>query len=321
MEYKDYYKILGVDRNASDAEIKREYRKLARQLHPDVNPGDQEAENRFKEINEAYQVLGDKEKREKYDHLGSSWQQWQHTGQDPNGFDWSQWFTPGAGRPQQGGVRVEFQDLSDLFGDAQSGGFSDFFNSLFGGMPGGQRPRSGYTRTYNRPARGQNLEQAIDITLDEAYHGTARTLVRDGKRIQANIPAGAKTGTKVRLSGQGAPGPGGPQGDLYLKINVLPHETFQRQGNDLHMDVEIDLYPAVLGGETTIPTFDGNVALKIPAGTQNGQVFRLRGKGMPDLRDPQKRGDLYARAQVRLPKKLSSQETELFQQLAALKKR
>ena len=169
MEYKDYYKILGVDRNASDAEIKREYRKLARQLHPDVNPGDQEAEKRFKEINEAYQVLGDKEKREKYDRLGSSWQQWQRTGQDPSGFDWSQWFTPGAGRPQQGGVRVEFQDLNDLFGNAQSGGFSDFFNSLFGGMPGGTRPRSGYTRSYRRPTRGQNVEQAVDITLDEAY--------------------------------------------------------------------------------------------------------------------------------------------------------
>ena len=125
----------------------------------------------------------------------------------------------------------------------------------------------------------------------------------------------------MRLAGQGAPGTGGPQGDLYLKINVLPHETFQRQGNDLHMDVEIDLYTAVLGGETTIPTFDGNVVLKIPAGTQNGQVFRLRGKGMPDLRDPKKHGDLYARAQVKLPKKLSPQETELFQQLAALKKR
>lgn len=318
MEYKDYYKTLGVDRQASEDEIKRAYRKLARQLHPDVNPDDKAAEARFKDINEAYQVLSDPEKRSKYDQLGADWQQWQRSGHDPGGFDWSQWFSPGAphgGAP--GGVRVEFGDLNDILGGGASG-FSDFFNSLFGGaMPGGGRPRS-----PRRPVRGQDLQQTIEITLEEAFHGTTRTLERDGQRLQAKIPPGAKTGTKIRLAGQGSSGAGtgGVSGDLYLIINVRPHPRFKRDGDDLHMETPISLLTAVLGGKTIVETLNGNVELKIPAGTQSGQVFRLRGKGMPKLRE-QGYGDLYVKILPEIPKRLSKREKELFQELDALHKR
>lgn len=314
MEYKDYYKILGVDRNASEKEIKRAYRRLARELHPDVNPGDKQAETRFKEINEAYDVLGDSDKRAKYDRFGTSWQQWQRAGRDPSGFDWSQWGSPSA-RP--GGVHVNVNDLNDLFGGAGGSDFSDFFNTLFGGMAGGARPR-----TQVRPRQGQDINQPIEITLDEAYRGTTRTLIRNGQRIQATIPAGAKTSTKVRLSGQGAPGSnGGSSGNLYLRITVLPHQDFERKGDDLHTETPLDLYTAALGGETVIKTLDGNVKLKIPAGTQGGQVFRLRGKGMPILRQKDKFGDLYAQVNIQIPKSLSKEEKALFEQLAALRKR
>jgi curved DNA-binding protein len=324
MDYKDYYKILGIDRGATDDEIKRAYRKLARQLHPDVNPGDKTAEARFKDINEAYQVLGDPEKRTKYDRLGSSWQQWQRSGHDPGGFDWSQWFSPGGSRRgTPGGVHVEFGDINDILGGG-AGGFSDFFNALFGGgMPGVGRAPAGHPRTYRRPGRGQNLEQAIEITLEEAYRGTTRTLERDGTRLQAKIPPGAKTGTRIRLAGQGAPVPsqgGGRSGDLYLRITVKPHLRFTRQGDDLHLEAEIDLYTAVLGGEAVVETLEGDIQLKIPAGTQSGQQFRLRGKGMPRLRDGGV-GDLYVRVKPRIPRNLSDRERELYQELARLRQR
>ena len=313
MDYKDYYQILGVDRNASTEEIKQKYRNLARQLHPDIKPGDKAAEDRFKEINEAYEVLSDPGKRSKYDQLGANWNQWQRAGRAPGDFDWSQWFSPG-GSPQ-GGVRVDFSDLNDLFGSSSSGrvgGFSDFFNSLFGGVAGAGRERA---------RRGQNLEQPIEITLEEAYSGTSRTLARDGQRIQAKLPAGAKSGTKVRLSGQGAPGAGGARGDLYLKITVKPHPRFERRGDDLHMEVEVDLYTNVLGGEMKLNTLGGDVRLKIPASTQSGQVFRLRGKGMPKLREKGKFGDLYVKVMPRIPKNLSDQEKQLFKQLVDLRKK
>jgi curved DNA-binding protein len=321
MEYKDYYTILGVDRNASADEIKRAYRKLARKLHPDVNPDDKTAEARFKDINEAYQVLGDPEKRPKYDQLGSNWQQWRRAGHDPGGFDWAQWVsTGGARRGAPSGVRVDFGDLNDILGGG-AGGFSDFFNSLFGsGMPRARQPRAGSTRTYRHSARGQDVEQLVEIDLDEAYRGTTRTLERGGKRLQAKIPAGAKSGTKIRLAKQGTHPPGGTAGDLYLKIKVKPHPQFRREKDDLHLETPIDLYTAVLGGETGVKTLDGEVQLKIPAGTQSGQVFRLRGKGMPTLRG-KGYGDLYVKVVPQIPCKLSDQEKQLFQELAALRER
>lgn len=310
MEYKDYYKILGVDKRASEREIKRAYRKLARQYHPDVNPGDKRAEEKFKTINEAHQVLSDPEKRRKYDQLGSSYFRWQQQGGDPRGFDWNQWFTqqPGGGR-----TRVEYGDLGDLFGGA---GFSDFFQTIFGGTGG--RSRSG--RRMHR--KGRDYEQAVEITLEEAAHGTQQVLESDGERITVRIPPGVKSGSKVRVAGKGGPGVGGgPAGDLYLKVTVAKHPVFERKGDDLFCETSLDLYTAVLGGEADVPTLDGRVRLKIPAGTQGGRNFRLKGKGMPHLRDRQKRGELYARIKIAVPAKLSEKEKALFKELASLRKR
>jgi curved DNA-binding protein len=307
MEYRDYYETLGVERSASEKEIKQAYRRLARQYHPDVNrsPG---AEERFKEINEAYQVLSDSEKRRKYDQLGDSWQSWQQQGA-PGGFDWSRWTTghPGAGR-----VRMEYGDLSDLFGQGGMGGFSDFFESIFGGAAGPQT-------SQRMRARGQDYEQPVGITLEEAFHGSTRVLQRDGQRLEMKIPPGVKTGSRVRMAGQGGQGVGGgPQGDLYLKIEVLPHSDYERKGDDLLRDVDVDLYTAVLGGEVRVPTLDGGVMLTIPSETSGGRVFRLRGKGMPKLRGPQEHGDLYVTLRIRVPQNLTDHEKDLFSQLARL---
>ena len=305
MEYKDYYKVLGVDKKASEQEIKKTYRRLARQYHPDVNPGDKSAEARFKEINEAYEVLSDPEKRKKYDELGSSWQQWQRQGGDPRGFDWSQWYA--GGQPAGGSTRVEYGNLEDLLG-------SDFFQAIFGGMGG-----AGYGR-QPRSRRGQDYEHPVEITLEEAYHGTKRRLQLDDRRIEVTIPPGVDTGSRVRISGEGGTGRGGaPKGDLYLRISVLPHRTFERKGSDLYCQVPIDLYTAVLGGEVMVPTLKGRVALRIPPETQGGKRFRLKGLGVPNLRNPKTKGDLYAEVGIVLPRDLSKQEKELFAQLAALR--
>jgi curved DNA-binding protein len=310
MEYKDYYKTLGVDKRASEREIKQAYRKLARQYHPDMNPGNNQAEEKFKTINEAYEVLSDPEKRRKYDQLGANFFRWQQQGGDPRGFDWSQWASqqPGGGR-----TRVEFGNLDDLFG---TGGFSDFFQSIFGGAGG--RPRSGGRMRQ----RGRDYEQPVEITLEEAALGTQRVLESDGERITVKIPPGVKTGSKVRVATKGGSGTdGGPPGNLYLKVTVAEHRVFERQGNDLHCEVPIDLYAAVLGGEAEVPTLDGTVRLRIPAGTHGGRTFRLNGKGMPHLRDRQKRGDLFAKVKITVPTKLSKKERALFEELVGLRKR
>src|SRR5512136_1573328 len=249
MDYQDYYKVLGVEKNATQAQMKKAYRKLAREYHPDMNPGDKKAEERFKRINEAYEVLSDQDKRRKYNQLGASYQQYQHMGGDPRGFDWSQW-TGGFGGQPGGNVRVEYGDLGDLFG---GGDFSDFFTSIFGGAGAGQDVFQRASRSASSPGvRGRDAEQEIEITLEEAFAGTARVLSRDGQRIEVKIPAGASTGTRVRLKGQGTSGIGGPAGDLYLVVRVLPHETFERDGDHLRCKLAVDLYTAVLGGEAVV---------------------------------------------------------------------
>jgi curved DNA-binding protein len=311
MDYKDYYKILGVDKKAKEKEIKRAFRRLAREHHPDVNPGDPQAEERFKEINEAYEVLSDQEKRSKYDRLGADWQRWQQTGGRPGDFNWGRWTT---GQPGDG-VHVRYstpEDLEDLFGGSSP--FSDFFSQVFGGSGGG-RGGGGYQYQV-RPQRGQDYEQPVEITLQEAYHGAARVLQKDDQRLEVKIPAGAKTGTRVRMSGEGGTGAaGGPAGDLYLRVTVLPDSRFERRGDDLHTTVPVDLYTMVLGGEVRVPTMTGNVVLTIPAGTQNGRSFRLRGKGMPHLRQSDQNGDLYAKVEVHLPAHLTARQQELFEEL------
>jgi curved DNA-binding protein len=322
MKYEDYYKILGVNRDASEKDVKRAYRRLARQFHPDMNPGNKQAEERFKKINEAYEVLGDPEKRAKYNRLGTSWQQWQRAGHDPSGFDWSQW---SGGAP--GGVHVDWSgNLGDLFGGAGTDTFSDFFRTIFGGMDSAARPGTTddlFRRTTSqRVRRGQDTEASARITLEEAFHGTIRTLERNAHRIRVKIPPGARTGSKVRVSGKGSPGFGGaPPGDLHLNIVVKPHPVFKRKGDDLLCNISVDVYTAILGGEVRLPTLNGDVSLKIPAGTDSGKTFRLRGKGMPNPHNPNQHGDLLATIQIRVPQRLSLHERDLFEELARLQER
>lgn len=312
MEYKDYYKILGVERNADEKEIKKAYRRLARQYHPDMKPGDKAAEARFKEINEANEVLSDTEKRRKYDELGQNYQRWQQSGGQPGGFDWSQW--TGGGRP--GGTRVEYgdvQDLSDLFGGS---GFSDFFQAIFGGMAAREAGAAGAGRGR---AAARDIEQEVEVTLEEAFRGTQRLMELDGNRLEVKIPAGVKTGSKVRVAGEGLPaGRGSVHGDIYLVIKVLSHPTLERRGDDLHCEVPVEMFTALLGGEVRVPTLTGPVALRVPSGTQAGRTFRLTGQGMPKLRSDQ-RGDLYAKVRITLPDKLSEREVQLVREWAKLR--
>ncbi len=311
MEYKDYYRILNVPRSASEKEIKRAYRRLARELHPDKNPGDKAAEERFKEINEAQQVLTDPDKRHKYDRLGVQWQQWQRMGHSPADFNFGQWF---ASAP--GATRVDYTDLKGHSGG--TGPFSDFFRSIFG-EPEVQSTMH-WRQAQRRTQRGQDYEQPVEITLDEAYHGTSRLLDVDAKRLEVHIPPGVKTGSLVRVAGHGGRGTrGGPPGDVYLKVQVLPHQIFARDGDDLHCEVPVDLFTALLGGEVQVPTLKGTVQLKIPPETQAGRCFRLRGLGMPCLRDWSQHGDLFARVKVVLPQNLTPQEKELYETLAKLR--
>ena len=317
MDYRDYYKVLGVERGASEKEIKTAYRKLAQQFHPDKNPGDKGSEDKFKEINEAYEVLGDASKRVKYDRLGSRYAEWERAGHPGAGFDFSQWAagTGGAGRPGGAGNP---QDLNDLFG-SDAGGFSDFFSTLFGGGGTGTRRTTRARPSSSWSMRGEDMEQPIEISLEEAYTGARRTLQRGDKRLDVNIPAGARTGTKVRMAGAG--GVGQTAGDLFLVITVRAHPTYRRDGDDLHLDVPVDLYTAVLGGEVRVPTLGGEMKLAVPPESQTGKTFRLSGRGMPKLRPPSEHGDFYAHLVVRMPTELTEPERQLFAELAALRGR
>ncbi len=297
MDYRDYYNILGVSRSAGRDEIKKAYRNLARKYHPDVNPDNKQAEEKFKEINEAYEVLSDPDSRAKYDRLGASWRSYQQAG--AGDFDWSAW--------TQGNV-----DLDDLFGGGRSGGrggFSDFFEAVFG------RQRSA------RP--GQDITREAEITLHEAYHGTTRILqISDGRRLEVKIPSGSKTGTRVRIRGQGGKGRGGGRdGNLYLKLKVAPDSDFEVEGDNLRTTASLDLYTAVLGGSVEVTTLKGILKLKVPRETQNGKTFRLRGQGMPKRNRPDSFGDLYVTVVVDLPRDLSPDERETLVNLLIAVKR
>ncbi|MBN8596022.1 MAG: J domain-containing protein [Anaerolineae bacterium] len=299
---KDYYKVLGIDKNASDDDIKRAYRKLAKKYHPDTNPNNPEAEARFKEVNEANEVLSDKDKREMYDRFGTT---------TPGGF-------PGGAGPD---VRYYNQGNS---GDVP---FSDIFETFFGGLGGrgrggaqaqGRGAPGGFgfgNFSTSNAAQGEDIEQPVTITLKEAFSGTTRVVTRDGRKITVKIPAGADTGTKVRLAGEGMPGMGGRDGDLYLIVTVDEDMQFERKGDDLLTDVKIDMFTALLGGEAEIPTMEKNVKLKIPPGTQSGRKFRLPNKGMPLLKKQGEFGDLYARILITVPIALTEKQQALVEHL------
>jgi curved DNA-binding protein len=308
MEYRDYYKVLGVDRNASKDEIKRAYRKLALKTHPDRNPGNAKAEERFKEINEAYQVLSNPEKRSRYDQLGESYSQWQQGGAPAGGFRWEDWFTSNP----SGNVHVGVGGFEDILG----GDFSEFFRRIFGGMPDMQGPstRRGSTRR-NMQAKIPSFQQDVTISLTEAFTGTTRRIDIDGHRLEVKIPPGAKTGTKVRVAKTVPTGATGQKGDLFLVIHIADDSRFDVKGNDLQTEVSIDLTTAVLGGEVTVQTLSGNVVLTIPAGIQPGQSIRLAGRGLPRLNFPDNKGDMYLRIKVKIPQNLTARQKELFNEL------
>lgn len=331
MEFKDYYKVLGVTPKSSSKEIKETYRRLARKYHPDVNPGDASAEERFKEINEAYEALRDEKKRARYDQVrvahqsGRSWQTHARTGAS-GGFPFD----------LEGLGGIDFENLGR--GNKGSGGFSDFFETLFG-----RAQQAG-------DQQGRDLEQEIEVTLAEAYAGTQRTFTLQvpgqcpacagsgrlenmvctvcrgsgsrtrQRRLDVKIPAGVREGSRIRVAGEGHPGRNGERGNLYLIVRIAPDSRFELQSDDLHVTVPVDLVDAVLGAEIPVPTPDGkSVMMRIPVETQNGQVFRLAGQGMPRLRGSA-RGGLFVRVQVRLPKGLTPREKELFAELAQLRK-
>jgi curved DNA-binding protein len=303
MEYKDYYKILGVDKKATEAEIKKAYRKLAVQYHPDKNPGNKEAEDKFKLINEAHEVIGDPEKRKKYDELGENWNKFGQQGTS----DWSSAFGGGGGR----GRNYQYQgDVNDLFGEGN--GFSDFFETFFG-RGGGKR--SGQQTHF----KGQDYETEMEVTLEEAFQGASRIIHVGEEKLRISVKPGAYDGQLLRIKGKGAAGSSNQhRGDLYVRIRVRPNDTFHRKGDDLQMTQEVDLYSAVLGGDVLVKSISGTVKMKIPSGTQNGKTFRIKGKGMPVYDKSGQFGDLYVQILVALPKSLGKEEKQLFEQLKQL---
>jgi DnaJ-class molecular chaperone len=333
MDFKDYYSTLGVAKTATEKEIKQAYRKLARKHHPDVNPGDKSAEGRFKDLSEAYEVLGDPAKRKKYDELGANWRMYEQAGAGgaagggPHGGGWN---VNAGGSP--GGFRtMTEEEMREMFGDADP--FSDFFHTFFGGaggggFGGGARAETGRRGRGERARarQGRDFEQEIELGLEDAYRGTMRRLAieHDGqsRTVDVRIPPGVAEGSRVRVSGEGEHGSGGAQsGDLYLRIRLAPHPGFERKGRDLYTRVAVPLTTAVLGGEAEVPTLAGKpLRLKIPPTTQNAQQFRLRGHGMPAIGKPNEHGDLYATVDIELPKELTPEQRQHFEALQKLEK-
>jgi curved DNA-binding protein len=322
VDFRDYYATLGVAKTATDKEIKQAFRKLARKHHPDVNPGDKAAEARFKEINEAYEVLSDPEKRRKYDELGANWRMYEQAQAQGAGAGppFGGWTVNTGGGPGGGYRTMTEEEMRDLFGTDNP--FSDFFNTFFGGGAPDQGRRTSRGRTRTR--QGRDVEQEIHLTLEDAFRGTTRRLAikHDGhaRTVDVRIPPGVHDGSRVRVTGEGEHGQGGAaSGDLYLRIRLEPHPRFERRGADLYVKLPVPLTTAVLGGEAEVPTLDGKpVRLRVPPSTQNGQTFRVRGHGMPATGKSQTPGDLYAVTDVQLPKSLTPEQRTHFEALARL---
>ncbi len=333
MAGKNYYSILGISRSASEKEIKQAFRRLARKHHPDVNPGDKAAEEKFKQVSEAYEVLSDKDKRKKYDRFGDNWQ---HADQ-----------FSGGGRGS--GANYQNFDFNDIFGGGRASGYSSGGGGGYDSLLDELLRGGGGSRTRRpQPRRGRDFEHPVEVTLEEAYSGASRLLSLQGeeacptchgsgriqnafcsvcqgrgsvnkpRRIEVKIPAGVKSGSRVRIAGKGGEGHGGAKGDLYLKVSVKTHKAFERQGNDLMVIINVPVTTAALGGEVSVPTLKSKLALKIPPETQNGKVFRLGGQGMPVLGKDTK-GDLKAKINIVLPEKLTEEEKELFHKLQQLR--
>lgn len=305
MDYIDYYKVLDVTKSATEADIKKAYRKLARKYHPDLNPNDKEAEKKFKEINEANEVLSNPENRKKYDKYGKDWKhadEFEKAGYDPNQQQ----------SRQQGGYQYSEGDFSGFGGGDFSGSdFSDFFNSMYGG--GKSRSQAKY--------RGQDFNAELELDLKAAYTTHKQNLTVNGKNIRITIPAGVENGQIIKIPNHGGPGVnGGPNGDLYITFIISNNSDFKREGNNLYADAPIDLYTAILGGETYINTFDGKVKIKVSPETQPGTKVKLKGKGFPVYKKENQFGDLYITYTIKLPTKLSDKEKELFEELAKLRK-
>ena len=292
MSFVDYYKILGLEKTASDKEIKNAYRKLARKFHPDLNPDDKDAQKKFQELNEANEVLSDPEKRKKYDQYGKDWQ---------HGEEYE--------RARQSRAHTQSQEGSWYEGN-EGGGFSDFFESMFGssgGFGGGRQTRF----------RGQDYKAELHLTLAEAYTTHKQTLTVNGKNIRITVPAGIENGQTIKIPSHGGPGSnGGPNGDLYITFTVASDEKYRRAGNDIHIKEDLNLYTAVLGGELIVETLSGKVKLPVKPETQNGAVVRLKGKGFPVYKQEGSFGDLYVTFNVKIPTSLTDRQKELFAELS-----
>jgi DnaJ-class molecular chaperone len=349
VDFKDYYKILGVEKNSSIKDVKAAYRRLARKYHPDVNPGDKSSEERFKEINEAYEVLGDKDKKARYDQFGASWKEGGHRPPPGGGFQGAQDGTFYSSNledllRQGGGASFDGENLS---------GFSDFFNTLFGGAaPRGQGRSGSFAggRRSRQPMRGEDLEYPLEITLEEAINGTQRSLQMEKeencktcggsgnsggnicpscggsglhlfpRRIDVKVPRGVREGSKIRISGEGRAGRnGGQTGDLYLTVRLQPHGVFEVRGADLYCDLPLSIPEAVLGAEIEVPTLTGKISMKIPPGTSSGKTFRLSGQGLPATRN-KPAGDLYLKSRIVAPAGISAKEQELYRELEGLRR-
>lgn len=309
MEFKDYYKTLGLEKGADAAAVKKAYRKLAGKYHPDKNPGNKSAEDKFKQINEANEVLSDPEKKQRYDQLGSNWNDSAHEG---------------AGGHRRRSRQFSEDDMSGMFGGGAGGGgnagFSDFFETFFGrsGMGGGGGPgggrQGGAWGTQGRP--GNEYQADVEISLEEAYAGAKKIFEINDKKLKLAFKPGIADGKVIRLEGKGGPGSGGaPDGDLHLRIHVLPHPIFERRGDDLHMTIDVETQDAVAGKVEEVRTLGGSVKLRIPPGTDNGKAFRLKGQGMPAY-DGGAHGDLYVTVRLRLPRNLKPAEAEFLKKMA-----
>lgn len=323
MEFKDYYATLGVGTTATEKEIKQAFRKLARKYHPDVNPGDKAAEARFKDINEANEVLGDPEKRKKYDELGANWRMYEQAGPSSGTAPFGSGWPVNMGGPGGSGYRTMTADeMEALFGNEAP--FSDFFTTFFGGGIGEQPERRGAGPRARRQRKGRDVEHDIELTLEDAYHGATRRLALKqdghGRSVDVRIPAGVGDGSRVRVTGEGERGVSGASaGDLYLRVRLASHPVFERKGRDLYVKVAVPVTTAVLGGEVEVPTLAGKpVRLRVPALTQNAQLFRLKGYGMPVIGNAAHHGDAYARVEVQLPTDLTSGQQEHWEALKKL---